>query len=134
MMNKSELKQIIKEEIHKVFSEIKVEKPGYRELYADFSKESKDNSLASRFARSMSEALELLYDYEENNELTINDLFSEEMEEIQDGDKFYAGPGESLEFFKTLPKTFSITNNMDEDDKSFEITKTGEDSFSVKLI
>ncbi len=135
-MNKSELKQIIKEEIHKIFSEIRIEKPGYKELFADYTVDNTDTSIKSRFARTMSETLNILdLGPGESYKLEITSLFSEEgMNQIQDGDEFYAGPQESLEFFKKLPKTFLITHNMNEDNESFEITKTGEDSFVAKSI
>ena len=105
-------------------------------LFADFKAESNDDSMEVKFARSMSETLHLLdYIYGKTNveNLTINDLFTEgDMNSIQDGDEFYAGPGESLRFFQTLPEEFIIINNIDGDKESFKITKTGKNSFNAE--
>ena len=52
----------------------------------------------------------------------------------EDGDDFYAGPTEALKLFQVLPNKFVVTNNMNDVDESFEITKTGPDSFIAKEI
>ena len=97
-------------------------------LFADFSLESEsDNSLESRFARSISEVARE-YDYIDN--IDIPGYF----DVYEDGDNFYAGPTESSKFFQTLPDKFVVTNNMNDVDESFEITKTGPDSFIAKEI
>jgi hypothetical protein len=97
-------------------------------LFADFSVESEsDNSIKSRFARSMSEVARE-YDYLDN--ISIPDFF----DEYEDGDDFYAGPTESLRFFQTLPDGFIVTNNMNDVEESFKIIKTGDDSFTAEEI
>ena len=93
-------------------------------LFANFSAESDDSSIKSRFARSISE-IAREYDYMDN--IDISEYFNE----YQDGDNFYAGPTESLEFFQTLPDEFIVTNNIDDVDESFKIIKTGPNSFKV---
>ena len=94
-------------------------------LFADFSLESEsDNSLESRFARSISEVARE-YDYIDN--IDIPGYF----DVYEDGDDFYAGPTEALKLFQVLPNEFVVTNNMDDVDESFEITKTGPDSFTL---
>jgi hypothetical protein len=97
-------------------------------LFADFS----DNlmpktSLDVRFARSISE---IAREYEHMDNIDIPGYF----DEYKDGDSFYAGPVESLEVFKALPNEFVVTNNMNDVDESFKITKTGEDSFIAEEI
>lgn len=146
-MKKSQLRKIIKEEISKLLKEDQLPQV---ELMADYRFESRyDKSLKSRFARTISETLHLLDYYEETNlaippgdsrypnadNITINSLFSEgEMDIIEDGDDFYAGPIESLTFFQSLPSEFYVTNNMDGDKESFKVTKTGDDSFSTEQL
>ena len=92
-------------------------------LFANFSTDS-DSSLKSRFARSISE---IAREYEDMDSIDISGYF----DEYQDGDDFYAGPTEALEFFQTLPNKFTVINNIDGDKESFKITKTGSDSFKV---
>ena len=97
-------------------------------LFADFSIESEsDNSIESRFARSISE---IAREYEYMDNIDIPGYF----DEYKDGDSFYAGPVESLEVFKALPNEFVVTNNIDGVDESFKITKTGPDSFTAEEI
>jgi hypothetical protein len=97
-------------------------------LFADFSIESEsDTSLKSRFARSISE---IAREYDHLDNIEIPRFF----DEYEDGDDFYAGPIESLRFFQTLPEEFVVTNNMNDIDESFKITKTGDDSFTAEEI
>ena len=97
-------------------------------LFADFSIESEsDNSIESRFARSISEVVRV---HEDVDNIEISRVF----DEYEDGDDFYAGPTESLEFFQTLPNEFIVTDNMNDVEESFKITKTGEDSFTAEEI
>jgi len=97
-------------------------------LFADFGMESEsDDSIESRFARSMSEVARE-YDYMDN--IDIPGFF----DEYEDGDTFYAGPAEALKFFQTLPDEFVVTNNMNNVDESFKITKTGSDTFTAEEI
>jgi hypothetical protein len=122
-MKKSQLRKIIKEEISKVLKET--------QLYADFNAES-DNSLETRFARTVSEILHI-EGYP--NEIYISDLYSDgEMRDIKNGDPVYAGPDEVGDFLQTLPSVFTITNNIDGVDESFKITKQSEISFSAEPI
>ena len=121
-MKKSQLRQIIKEEIQSLLKE--------EQLFADFG--GSDNSLETRFARTMSEEL---HSFGPSPNMTISGLFSDgEMRDVQDGDDFYAGPTESLEIFNSLPEQFIITNNIDGDKESFKVTKTGDDSFSAEQL
>tara|TARA_Y100000034_G_C6713147_1_gene315132 strand:- start:350 stop:724 length:375 start_codon:yes stop_codon:yes gene_type:complete len=123
-MKKSQLRKIIKEEISKVLKE--------EQLFADFSFDGSDNSLETRFARTMSEEL---HSFGPSPNMTISGLFSDgEMRDVQDGDDFYAGPTESLEIFNSLPEQFIITNNINRDKESFKVTKTGDDSFSAEQL
>ena len=85
------------------------------------------DSLESRFARSISE-IAREYDYIDN--IDIPGYF----DVYEDGDDFYAGPTEALKLFQVLPNKFVVTNNMNDVDESFEITKTGPDSFIAKEI
>jgi hypothetical protein len=129
-MKKSELRQLIKEEISKVLKE--------NELFANF-KEDSNNELSDRFARTMSETLHLLNyfygDKEIYEDISIDDLFSEEgMDDVKDGDDTYAGPKESLKYFQSLPNTFIISNNIGGEKESFKITKSGSNTFNVKPI
>jgi hypothetical protein len=97
-------------------------------LFADFSIESEsDNSIESRFARSISEVAR---EYDHLDNIEIPRFF----DEYEDGDDFYAGPTEALRFFQTLPEEFIVTNNMNDVDESFKITKTGDDSFTAEEI
>jgi len=97
-------------------------------LFADFRDSIiPKTSLKSRFARSISE---IAREYEHMDNIEIPNFF----DEYEDGDDFYAGPIESLRFFQTLPNEFIVTNNMDDVDESFKITKTGEDSFTAEEI
>ena len=96
-------------------------------LFADFSAESDDSSIKSRFARSISEVVRV---HEDVDNIEISRVF----DEYEDGDDFYAGPTESLEFFQTLPNEFIVTDNMNDVEESFKITKTGEDSFTAEEI
>jgi hypothetical protein len=95
-------------------------------LFADFSLDS-DDSIESRFARSISE---IAREYEHMDNIEIPNFF----DEYEDGDDVYAGPIESLRFFQTLPNEFVVTNNMNNVDESFKITKTGDDSFTAEEI
>ena len=108
------------------------------EIRAVFANGDKDNSPKSRFAKSMSETLHLLdyfYGKTEVDGLTIDDLFSEEgMNDVKEGDDFYAGPAECLSIFKSMPQKFTIVFNMDGADERYLITKTGDDSFDAKEI
>jgi hypothetical protein len=97
-------------------------------LFADFSVESEsDTSIKSRFARSMSEVAR---EYDHLDNIEIPRFF----DEYEDGDDFYAGPTEALRFFQTLPEEFIVTNNMNDVDESFKITKTGDNSFTAEEI
>ena len=97
-------------------------------LFADFSVESEsDTSLKSRFARSISE---IAREYDHLDNIEIPRFF----DEYEDGDDFYAGPTEALRFFQTLPEEFVVTNNLNDVEESFKITKTGDDSFTAEEI
>ena len=85
------------------------------------------DSLESRFARSISE---IAREYEHMEEIDIPGYF----DVYEDGDDFYAGPTEALKLFQVLPNKFVVTNNMNDVNESFEITKTGPDSFIAKEI
>ena len=106
----------------------------HNELFADFG--SKENNIGLMFARTMSETLHLLdFTTTKVEKLTIDSLFSGEgMNDVQDGNDFYAGPEESLRFFQQLNNTFIISHNIDGDKESFKITKTGLDSFTAEKI
>jgi hypothetical protein len=95
-------------------------------LFADFSLDS-DNSIESRFARSISE---IAREYEHMDNIDIPGYF----DEYEEGDDVYAGPTESLKFFQTLPDEFIVTNNIDDVEESFKIIKTGDDSFTAEEI
>ena len=133
--NKKKLKEYLKEMIRKQLKETfdgmePMVRTGLDEakLFADFSMESEsDNSIKSRFARSMSEVAR---EYEHMDNIEISRFF----DEYADGDDFYAGPTEALRFFQTLPNEFVVTNNIDGVDESFMITKTGDDSFTAEEI
>jgi len=99
------------------------------QLFADF-KGGSDNSLKTRFARTMSDEL---HSFGPSSNMTISGLFSDgEMRNVQDGDDFYAGPTESLEIFNSLPEQFIITNNID-NEETFYITKNGGENFSARI-
>jgi len=98
-----------------------------KSLFADFRAESDDNSIESRFARSISE-IAREYTYMDN--IDIPGYF----DEYGDGDDVYAGPTEALNFFQTLPDEFTVTNNIDGIDESFKVIKTGSDSFIAEEI
>jgi hypothetical protein len=127
----SKLKELIRKEIQEMYDGMEpMNRTGLDEtkLFADFSVESEsDNSIKSRFARSMSEVAR---EYDHLDNIEIPRFF----DEYENGDTFYAGPTESLRFFQTLPKEFVVTNNMNNVDESFMITKTGDDSFIAKEI
>jgi len=95
-------------------------------LFADFSMDS-DSDIESRFARSISEVAR---EYDHLDNIEISRFF----DEYEDGDDVYAGPMESLRFFQTLPEEFIVTNNMNNVDESFMITKTGNNSFIAEEI
>ena len=101
-----------------------------KSLYADFDGGKDD--IESRFARSISEVADL---YRDVSSISIPNFF----DEYEDGDDFYAGPKESLRFFKKLPNEFIVTSNLkelslDEPERSFKITKTGPDSFKAEEV
>ncbi len=105
-------------------------------IIADFGFNSK-NTAENKFGRTMSEMLHLM-EYHHGatkvDDLTLDELFEGELEDITDNDEFYAGP-ETVKFiFKHLPKKFIIENNIDGNPESFLITKTEENTFSAKLI
>jgi hypothetical protein len=107
-------------------------------LFADFNAGSNDNSINSRFARTISELLN--FEYSQNTlqgTYTIDSIFNEEgMDDVKDGDEFFAGPTESLAFFQKLPPyyKFIVTHNINGDNESFEVTKIGSNSFNAKEI
>ena len=113
------------------------------DLFADFSGNSSRRRPVDRFARTIAELLEILSenrDLNKNPEFTdvhIDDVFGYEgMDDIEDGNEFYAGPNESLEIFQSLPKSFKVSHNIDSDNNimSWEITKTGFGSFNANAI
>lgn len=128
---KDKLKEMIRQELREMADGMEpMVRTGLDEikLFADFSDSiMPKRSIESRFARSMSEVARE-YDYLDS--ISLPDFF----DEYEDGDDFYAGPVESLEFFKALPNEFVVTNNMNDIDESFMITKTGDDSFIAKEI
>ena len=108
----------------------------YSKLFADFSANDSKTDIINRFARTLAELLRITSEYmtpNENNEFTdlhIDEVFSYGgMDDIEDGDEFYAGPNESLKTFQSLPKTFTVSNNMNDDIESWQITKTGPIAF-----
>ena len=118
-LTKEDLMKMIREELNEMFKGIK--------LFANFGSYSDDNTLESRFARSISEVAR---EYEHMDNIEIPEFF----DEYEDGDDFYAGPTEALDFFQSLPDEFVVTNNMNDVNESFKITKTGPDSFIAKEI
>jgi|694.fasta_scaffold03317_27 hypothetical protein len=110
-------------------------------LFADFIYRVGGNNsddINSRFARSISELLNLL---KRTNTLqgthTIDDIFEyEEMNDVEDGDESYASSAESLAFFQKLPLHFKfiVTHNINGYNESFEITKIGSNSFTTEEI
>ena len=105
-------------------------------IIADYSWDG-DNNITNKFGRTMSEMLHLMeyhYGVTEMDDLTLENLFEEEMTDITDDDGFYAGP-ETVEFmFECLPNEFIVENNIDGEPESFLVTKTGTNTFSAKLI
>ena len=97
-----------------------------KKLFADFSDSLIPKTrLKTRFARSISEVAR---EYEHIDNIDISEFF----DEYEDGDDCYAGPIEALKFFQTLPNEFIVTNNMNDIDESFNITKTGPSTFTAK--
>ena len=113
----------------------------YSKLFADFSADNPKTDIINRFARTIAELLRITSEYRnpnENNEFTnihIGEVFGYGgMDDIEDGDNFYTGPNESLKTFQSLPKTFTVNNNMDDPTESWKITKIGPSSFNAERI
>jgi hypothetical protein len=103
-------------------------------IFADYSHNTTENSIKVKLARNL---CELIYGEGDENG-TIDSLFYDaEMEDLEYGnDDFYANKEEALAAFKSLPTTFTITNNRDGDEKMHKaiITKTGPESWSAEVI
>lgn len=120
-------------------NEIKVVPASLQNLFGDFSHEGaiKKTDSINRFARTISELIEIVESYEGytyKREIDIAEIFNYDgMNDIEDGDTFYTGPSESVKIFKSLPSTFIVSHNMN-DMISYEINKTGDTTFKYKII
>jgi hypothetical protein len=107
-MKKSELRQIIKEEIRRVL------------------KENMDPKMTKFFEEAYLYADESFAD-----SVSIKDVFraiQDNYGPVSPGDTAYPTPGEVMNAFKNMPNSFSV--NSDEHG-SLTVTKTGPNSFSI---
>ena len=96
-------------------------------IFADYSANN-DNSIKTKLARNLAEEIHSF----DNNEGTIDSLFTGEMEKYAEGnDDFYANKEEALKAFAELPDTFTIIHNIDGNKVKISITKTGPESWKV---
>jgi hypothetical protein len=95
-------------------------------IYADYANDG--GAPVVKFARVLADNVMAGYD---NG--TIEGLYGEEIDE--DGDDFYASMIQSINVFKSLPNTFTVTAELvDEEPFTFKVTKNGESGYSAEEI